>query len=496
MKTRMMAMLLSLIMVLTCLSVTAFAETELTVGENPVLVPAGEEDYFRTVYFTPELSGYYLIDVDWEEPALCWAEAETMSDGEYDYYIMDAGVTYEVTVVNMDEVEAEYIVYIEYFQEVQILTPVSLEITKLPNNTTYLESSLENVWESELFEGMEMEVTWEDETVTTWTYETDDTWIGAYYLEWMIDVSEEKAMVILSVPELELEPVSFELTLLDFVAESIELVDSSALEIVEKSCGMDLKKLGVDIEGWYYLPIAAYTREIMITFSDGSTVTALPGDIVYGVEVTVADNQGGAVVMQAEQPEGFWAKDTENLIVYCYGELETVLTVEIIDSPVENIEIVTPPTNDTLMMDEDMNLFNADGEAVETIRQLFEGISLKVAYKDGSTKAFTAGEIEWIVYEGEEYPFVDGYPIGILNGMLGLLEEEMVPPCEIEIAVEYMGAQDTYTLSIVEEFEEEPEDDPIEEIPETGDESVAFPAVVVIAMMSVAVMVVAKKKYF
>lgn len=396
MKTkRLLACLLTLIMVMSCLSVAAFAETdpvELTVGENPVVVPAGEEDYFRTVYFTPELSGYYLIDVDWEEPAMCWVDAETISDGEYDYYVLEAGVTYEVTVANLDEVEAEYIVCIEYFEDLEILLPVS-----------------------------------------------------------------------------------------------IELVDSTPVTYIENSCGVDMSALGLDI-GWYYLPLMGLDREVVITFSDGSTATGVPGDEINGFEIEVADSQ-------TEAP---WSEG-DAYIEYSYMDLSVQLQVEFAESPVENVELRTAPTNSTLMMDEEFNMVNADGEIIETIGQLLEGMSLKVNYKDGSSKTVAADDIDWVNYEGLDVPFVDGYPVDILSAFLGMLEEDAEPPCDIELTLGYMGADFSYTLSIVEEFPEEPpvEDEPekpdVEQIPETGDAMTAM-VVLVAALAVMGVALIGKKK--
>lgn len=491
---KLVAMLLTLAMVLTCLSVTAFAETqELTVGENPVTVPAGEEDYFRTAYFTPELSGNYLIDVDWEEPALCWVDAETISDGEYDYYVLEAGVTYEVTVVNMDEVEAEYIVYIEYIEDLEILEPVAMEITKLPDNTTYLFNDGYEV----VLDGLEMEVTWSDGSVTAWSFNDEGAWLGSYYLDWEIVEGADDAEIVLSVPELELAPVSFEVTLLDLMPVSIELVDSTPVTYIENSCGIDMSALGLDM-GWYYLALLGTDREVVITFSDGSTVNGVPGDVIYGFEICVLDSQTDAP----------WTKDNA-YIEYSYADVSTELQVQLVESPVESVELLTPPTNNVLMLDEEFNMVDADGDFIETTKQLLEGMSLQVNYKDGSAKTFETDDIDWVDYEGMDVPFVDGYPVDILSAFLGMLDEEAVPPCDLELTLGYMGADFSYTLSIVEEFPEEPPveeptdeptDEPeapqkpdVEQIPETGDEMTVM-LVMIAAMAIMGVALVTKKK--
>ena len=144
------------------------------------------------------------------------------------------------------------------------------------------------------------------------------------------------------------------------------------------------------------------------------------------------------------------------------------------------------------MLDEEFNIINAKGDYITTVKQFFGGMTLKVNYKDGTSKTFKDKDMKWVSYNGEDYPILDGYPLGVANGLMALMFEEFEIPGELEMVVEYMGAEDSYTLYFVEEFDE---DDYQEEIPETGDQtSVIFVAVV--AMLSVTALVVAKKKYF
>lgn len=492
MTKKLVAMLLTLAMALTCLSLTAFAETEplaLTVGENYVTVPAGEEDYYRIVTFTPELTGYYLINVDWEALAVCWADADMIYDGTYEYFIMEAGVTYEVSVVNLDEVEAEYTVYVEYFEDLEILVPVAMEITKLPDNTTYLKNDGYDGYDIVL-DGLEMNVTWDDGSITAWSYDEDGYEVGTYSLSYSLpDVTDDPAMVTLSLDGLNVE-ASFEVTLLDIEPVSIELVDATPVTIIENSCGFALSVMDLD-EVWYYMPIVGLDREVIITFSDGSTVNAVPGDVIYGFEVYAQDNQW----------ETFWTGDN-GCILYSYCNQETELQVLIVDSPVESVELLTPPTNNTLMQDEDYNLVNAEGEVVESVRQLLEGMSLKVNYKDGTSKTFEPDDIEWMDYEDVEIPLVDGYPVDIWDAFLGMLYGEEEPPCEIEMPLGYMGAEFSYTLSIVESFEEDSQEPPVDEekdpdveqIPDTGDDMLVM--LVLVSTMMLGAVLVSKKKMF
>lgn len=473
---------------------------ELTEGENPVSVPVDEVCQF---VFTPEVSGYYVVAVD-NDMVGCWLSADSVSDGTNDYYVLEAGVTYEGELYNWTEEDIDCAVLIEYAEDVVILDPVTIELVKLPDNTTYLKDTLYDVWSDDKLSGMELKVTWSDGSVSDWNYDENFGFIGSGYVGGFLNEKEEGGVeveVYVSVDGV--ESVFFDLTVLDLTAESIALVDETPLEIVEYSCGLDLSTLGLGVEGWYYLPFAAYNREVVITFSDGSTVKAMPGDVVYGVEVTCQNNQGyGGVVMQVEQPEGFWTKDSENLIGYIYGDLYALLTVQIIDSPVESIELVTLP-QDTFMIDEELGLIAPGGEVVTTIRQLFEGISLKVNYKDGTSKTFAEEEIEWCDVMGEEYPFVDGYPIGIFDGLL-MQDEAPEVPGEADMSLEYKGVTVTYTIHFVEEFETEDDtgdaddkddsDKPNIEInPDTGDTGLLL-AILLISVLGAAVIVLKNEK--
>lgn len=465
---------------------------ELTVGENTVTVPyEGLE-----VSFTPEVTGYYTMTVSDEEMCYCYFyDADSVSDGMDEYYSLEADVTYHGWIISWEEDEIDLTVTLELCEDVQILEPVDAVLNKLPDNTTFLSSAIYDLWDDQVLGGLELTVTWSDGSESVWCYD-EEYQIGSktVYYELVEDEQSGEMQAVLYIYGTDIPGIAWDLTLLDLEVESIALVDDSPLQIVEYSCGIDIGALMDDdsLDGWYYLPLAAYDREVVITFSDGSTVTARPGDSVYGVEVYCEDSQ-------YMEP---WTKDGENLIVYYYGDAEAVLTVEIVDSPVERIELITPP-NTTFILTEDFDLVNEDGEIVESFKQFLSGLSMTVYYKDGTAKTFAEEDIQWVNVMGEEYPFVDGYPLGLIDGMLfGFMDEDLEAPCEIEASLEYMGASATYTISLIEEFEgsedveKEPADDGEEEqIPQTGDVFVPV-AAAVLAVLCGVVLIAEKKKLF
>ena len=477
-------------------AVPAFA-----VGENKLTVPAYESLSFT---FTPEVDGYYMV-AEKNAPVSVWLYAESISDGTDDYYVLEAGVTYDGEIMSMLEKDTDCTVVIEYCEEVVVPEPVAMEITKLPDNTTYLKENLQYLWNGNLMEGLELKITWDNGVVTDWSYDEELGCIGNYYLsaELVATDSADRYELVMTIDELEIEPVSCVIKVMDLTVKSLELVDDTPLRIVEYSCGIDLSVLGLDVNGWYYFPFAAYTREVKITFSDGSTVISIPGSKVYGMDVFCQDNQGGVVVMQKGQPEGFWSKNNENLVTYYYGQMSVKLAVEIVDSPVESIEVVTPPENDAFVIDDEKGLTLTDGTVVDSLRDLYEGISLKVNYKDGTSKTFASEDLQWVKVKGTEYPFLDGYPVGFYGGWL-LAMEEPVPPCVVDGYVEYMGVSATYPIDIVGKSpsvdnggDTNGNDKPvIEPIPGTGDTDLVMGVVMLTCLMGMAVAVTGKNKYF
>lgn len=478
---------------------------ELYEGENDLTVPY--EGLFFS--FTPAQTGYYLFAVeDADMIDVTVMDAELVSDGTDSYYYLEADQAYTGSVFSYMEDAVDTVLSITYFADVEAVVPVSMEISNLPANTVYLSSCLtdESQYGVDL-SGLEMKITWSDGAVTDWSYNDDGFWVEDYSIRLNLYGT---GTVEVSIDDVDVEPVCFELTVLDITAESIAPVDGSPLKVVENSCGLDLSLIVEFMEGWYYLPMQAYTREVVITFSDGSTVNAMPGESVYGLPIEVADNQMGDLMSEDDLFGGFWTKDGDNYVTFCYENVYADLAVEIVDSPVASIELVTPPKNNTIKLDDEFGMVNADGETVGTIRDLFEGMSLKVTLLDGSSRTFGAEEIQWVTIDGEEIPFVDGYPVGVFGGLMGMLWQEFEVPCDLEIVIEYMGAETSYTLSVVEEFEEveDPEnpdtpdipdtpenpDDP-EPNPETGDMSLLVPMTVMITAMLAAV-IVSKKKYF
>ncbi len=504
---------------------------ELFEGENIVAVPyEGVE-----IYFIPETAGYYCFTVN-DELGWCFLyEADSVTVGDVDYYMLEAGVAYEGWLFNWEDEDLEFTVTVAQSEEGAVPEPVAIALNKLPDDTVFLSTAVDMLWEDSLLGGLELTVTWADGTESVWKFDEDGSYIEGWYVYYETVYGDDptQAQVIVGISGTEIPTVEWDLTLLDIEPESMALVDDSPLQIVENSCGIDIAKLGEllgddSLTGWYYLPFSAYTRQVEITFSDGSTVQAYPGEMVYGLEVYVEDSQ-------TMEP---WTKDGLNQVAYFYDELEAILDVEIVDSPVESIELITPPDS-TFCMYDDYSFVNKDGEEVTGFRLFLQGMTLAVHYKDGTVETVGEEDIQWIEVSGEEYPMINGYPLGVVDGLWSVLFGEFEVPCELEASIEYMGASAPYTIYFVEEFEgsedvelpedsdtsedentdtpedentDTPEDEntdtsdgveneekepEVEEIPKTGDISVAVSvSAAVLAVLCGAAVISEKKKLF
>ena len=204
---------------------------------------------------------------------------------------------------------------------------------------------------------------------------------------------------------------------------------------------------------------------------------------------------------------GLWEQGEENTLIYGYQDETIEVAVELIESPVERIELNSVPRNVYALEDETVFSGNAeDGWFFEPadIQTILEGLSMTVYYKDGTSETITDEDLVYIDVGGMGYPFYNGYPLGIFSKML-LSFEGITGPCELEGVVEYKGVSVTYPVQVVEEIpEEEPPQEPetpddgkddvvIEPNPETDDTGAAILLTLLAACTLIAAAVVLEK---
>jgi len=250
---------------------------------------------------------------------------------------------------------------------------------------------------------------------------------------------------------------------------SMTLVNGDSIRIVENSCGYydDYAK------GWIYSEHLAEMYSLLITFNDGTTVTAYAGDMVYGKRL----------VCQMDQFDTLWVPGGENFVTFSYGKLSVRVPVEIVESPVERIQLLSKPR--TVFTIGDRRFFMDYGDGIyyfapENLKQYLEGLSFIIYYKDGSQKVVSEENIQWRRVSGGWYPFVDAYPLGLTGELLSGYDP-ITQACEKQGGVEFMGASVSYTVYLVE---------PAQDSPETADAGWSLPLTILPLAAAVLVAVI------
>ncbi len=435
-------------------------------GTNPSLHMLRNDCFDCT--FTPEITGYYRIAADNQALKIVIDGPVVVRDGEKLYYL-EAGTTYSGGIDNLTESVVQSVITVSL---VEVPVPTAISITKLPNQTEFLPGILESIWVYDLLEGMEMTVTWSDGQITVWSFDTDGTAYEGYEVRWQLrnDGANRKELVM----RLGDATASCLLTIKNLNVVSMELVDAAGIKIVENSCGYydDYAK------SWIYSDYLLGMYSVKITFDDGSSVTAIPDQTVYGKRL----------ICQMDQYDRPWVKGGENFVTYTYGNLSIQVPVEIIDSPVRRIQFITKPK--TVFAIGDRRFFVSYGDGTyyfspDSLKPYLEGLSFRIYYNDDTSKVVAWEDVEWRKISGVSYPFVDGYPLGLM-GELMMSFDPISTPCTSQGLVEYMGASLSYTIELVE---------PAEVTPETGDAGLVMPVTVALVfLLTMATVVIAKKK--
>lgn len=427
-------------------------------------LPAGSS---VPISFTPEQTGYY--DLQSLGNLTGWLEnvPSVTQDGRVLYHL-ESGVTYSGYVENVAETMTEGSLQIILSE---LRTIATMEITHLPNNTTYLSSALEKLWTYQLLAGMQMQITWSDGTVQSWSFDREGPYVGEEDLLWELD--QEQSLIILRCNQAE---TSFALTVQDAAVIGIRLKDDSPLMLAENSCGIRLEG-----GSWYYVPYQANLREVEILFSDGTSVTAHVSDRIFG----------DVVLMEEFQSDAPWVKGGEQYLRFSYLDFEALLPVEIIDSPVERIELNQLPV-DTFLLGDDRFFSGTKGRYFfepQDMKAMLKGLVFTVYYKDGSTAKVAEKDLQWVSLDGISWPFYDGCPLGLFSKVYAD-QYPISGPGDHEGLIEFMGAQAVYTIHFVNELPKPP----VEPIPPTGDLDMT-PMLILVSLLACAMVLTTKKKH-
>lgn len=443
-----------------------------------VALPAGGS---VQIAFTPEQTGYYYLQSDQALKGWLEGASSVTQDGRVLYYL-EAGVAYDGYVENTAEAVTE-----GSLQAVlsELRTVTAMEITCLPDTTTYLSGDLDELWTYQVLAGLQMQITWSDGTSQSWLFDREGPYVGEEELHWELSRGEEQTELILRCGQAQ---AICPLRVLDLTVTGIRLLNPSPLELVEHSCGIRLED-----GSWYYVPHQAYLREIEIIFSDGTVVTARVNEKVFG----------HMVLMEEFQADAPWVKGAEQYLQFSYMEHTAQLPVHIIDSPVERIELNKLPVDTFLLGDETM-FSGTEGRYFfepQSLRDILLGLEFTIFYRDGSSVVVTDQQLDWIQVEDKLWPFYNGCPLGLFSRLYAD-QYPITGPGDHEGLIEYMGQQAVYTIHFVDELPQPPvepdpptePDPPVEPIPPTGDVNL-MPMLILLALTAGTAVLMTKKKY-
>ena len=174
------------------------------------------------------------------------------------------------------------------------------------------------------------------------------------------------------------------ITVKENTVTGIEVV-SGKVTCIENAYGYDTGN------GYYYYYGMPSDVTLRITYSDGTSKVVSIHDVVDGYNFN----------WEADQYETPWTLGDDNYVTVTYLGQETQLPVSVISSPVDRIVINAAPSREYIYGDREYGYLYSDGE-YEFYPTDLTGLSFTVYYVDGTSKTFTADDID-------EYGEINGY---------------------------------------------------------------------------------------
>ncbi len=290
-------------------------------------------------------------------------------------------------------------------------TPVaSIEVTKLPNKTTYVENADGN-WRTRWDEaqqeyiqyfhyyysmnGMELTVSYTNGTSEVWSYDEDGSFFNGYQVNWNSDqnntpwqLGSNPVIVIYMDAQ-----TTFEVEVVETPVASIEVTKLP-----------DKTEYIAGLENW----IDKTGMEITVSYTDGtSAVWSFNDDGSYFNDYNVSINNNNLIV-------------GSNTITVKYMDRSTTFMITGTENPVANIEVTKLPDKTEFIFDVDILDLN--------------GMEMTVYYTDETSAVWVFADFDDLSFNGYEIGFSadDEYKIGTFT-----------------IILTYMGAQTTFDIALV-----------------------------------------------
>ena len=218
--------------------------------------------------------------------------------------------------------------------------------------------------------------------------------------------------------------VGLPVTIVPSPVDYIEVPDGAALTLYENIDGYTFtyyNEDGDEVEAFSYYVNGIENIPVTVHFKDGSVKRSYVGGMLNNEYVQYSEDQ-------YKNP---WKKGGNNFITVTYLGKSTTVPVNIVDSPVVSIEVISNPTREYILGD------HYFGGEYGFIPSDLTGFAFKVNYSDGTSKSFTSDDFE----EGYR---VDGHFFEIVT----VNEKQTVGdnPCKIT----YMGKSADFSVKVVE----------------------------------------------
>ena len=384
---------------------------------------SGESQWFS---FTPKKDGFYAFYSEEAEDSFGyiydseWILVNKNDDAaeHLNFYVeayLFEGETYYFEASKYDWYEEDsYSVKVE---EVEVVEEIN--VTQMPYDTTCYKDYID---ETLYLGGLELELVYTDGSVVEWSYdEYEESEIFGVEVDYdyLIDENDDAYVEVWTT----YASTQFDVNDIENPVESIVVESMPEITLIEGVDGY------YDWDGNfiydYYIP-----EDVMIevTYKDGSKETV-------GIWQTI---NGYGFDFYAYQGDGYTWEVGENYVTVDYFGVSTVLPVNVIENPVESIELLNAPVKEYVFGDEEHGFFYEEGEYCEYELLPFdlEGIELAVNYKDGTSEIVTDADVD--VYDAT----INGYRYQV--DFIFATE-----PGVYETTLYYLGHEVTYDVTIL-----------------------------------------------
>ncbi len=269
-----------------------------------------------------------------------------------------------------------------FYTKVEKVNAISeITITAYPNKMDYYEGRNEFS-----YDGLALELIYEDGTKVDWVYGRDDIYFGDYYVR-IYDEFDEDGNYLNSIIECgDVEPVTFSFNIVENPVRSITLISGTQTKYIENTNGYYTTVYDEETDSQkevfiYYAYSGPSDAKIRIDYKNSTSVYANVYDYVDGEQVEWYNNQ-------YEEP---WTVGNNNKSTISYLGHTVNLPITVIKNPVDSIEVVS---GSITVVENCYGYWEGpeDDKRFIYYANAPEDLIIKVNFTDGTSKNITMGE--------------------------------------------------------------------------------------------------------